>query len=126
MLLKNPNKVTAKTLMWVKALDLLMDKLIIASVDFSKIVAISGTAQVSWKILFVSAILQCLTSRESFLFGKLRYAQICLFMHCIATIKISSAQASPLDLKNEQNTALQLQRFDVNDLERQMYKRKWC
>ncbi|XP_044761174.1 xylulose kinase-like isoform X2 [Coccinella septempunctata] len=41
----NPGQATARTVMWVKALDLLMDKLIVASVDFSKIVAISGTAQ---------------------------------------------------------------------------------
>ncbi|KAK9871401.1 hypothetical protein WA026_011654 [Henosepilachna vigintioctopunctata] len=41
----NPHEITAPTIMWVKALDLLMDKLTVASVDFSKIVAISGTAQ---------------------------------------------------------------------------------
>ncbi|XP_045483505.1 xylulose kinase-like [Harmonia axyridis] len=41
----NPHEITAPTIMWIKALDLLMDKLIIASVDFSKIAAISGTAQ---------------------------------------------------------------------------------
>ncbi|KAL3280306.1 hypothetical protein HHI36_017795 [Cryptolaemus montrouzieri] len=41
----NPHEITAPTIMWVKALDLLMDKLIVASVDFSKIAAVSGTAQ---------------------------------------------------------------------------------
>lgn len=39
--------VTAPTIMWVKALDMLMDKLRVAGGDFSTIAAISGTAQVS-------------------------------------------------------------------------------
>lgn len=38
--------VTAPTIMWVKALDMLMDKLRVAGADFSTIAAISGTAQV--------------------------------------------------------------------------------
>lgn len=38
--------VTAPTLMWVKALDMLLDKLRVCGVDFSKVVALSGTAQV--------------------------------------------------------------------------------
>lgn len=37
--------VTAPTIMWVKALDMLMDKLRVAGADFSTIAAISGTAQ---------------------------------------------------------------------------------
>lgn len=40
--------VTAPTLMWVKALDILMDKLLVEGVDFSKIAAISGSAQVRY------------------------------------------------------------------------------
>lgn len=32
--------------MWVKALDMLLDKLRVCGVDFSKVVALSGTAQV--------------------------------------------------------------------------------
>lgn len=40
-----PNEITAPTIMWVKALDLLMDKLLMANIDFMKIAAISGTAQ---------------------------------------------------------------------------------
>lgn len=32
--------------MWVKALDIIMDKFMVDVVDFSKITAISGTAQV--------------------------------------------------------------------------------
>ena len=39
--------VTAPVLMWVKALDILLDRLKIAGVDFSKVAALSGTAQVS-------------------------------------------------------------------------------
>lgn len=38
--------VTAPTIMWVKALDMLMDKLRVAGADFSTIAAISGTGQV--------------------------------------------------------------------------------
>lgn len=39
-------KVCVPTIMWVKAFDMLMDKLTVAGVDFSKIAAVSGTAQV--------------------------------------------------------------------------------
>ncbi|EEZ98930.1 xylulose kinase [Tribolium castaneum] len=41
----NPSVITAPTIMWVKALDMLLDKLTVAGVDFSKIAAISGSAQ---------------------------------------------------------------------------------
>jgi xylulokinase len=34
--------------MWVKALDILLDRLKIAGVDFSKVASLSGTAQVSY------------------------------------------------------------------------------
>lgn len=39
------HEVTVPTLMWVKALDMLMDRLTVNGADFSKVVAISGTAQ---------------------------------------------------------------------------------
>lgn len=42
-----PTIATVPTLLWVKSLDILMDRLLVAGVDFSKIAAISGTAQVS-------------------------------------------------------------------------------
>ncbi|CAK1543815.1 unnamed protein product [Leptosia nina] len=38
-------EVTAPTLLWVKALDMVMDRLIVAGVDFSTIEALSGAAQ---------------------------------------------------------------------------------
>lgn len=38
--------VTAPTIMWVKALDILMDKLQISGADFGKVVAVSGSGQV--------------------------------------------------------------------------------
>lgn len=47
----NPTVVTVPTLLWVKALDILMDRLLVAGVDFSKIAAISGTAQVNCKLI---------------------------------------------------------------------------
>lgn len=37
--------VVAPTLMWVKALDMILDKLRVCGVDFSKVSAISGCAQ---------------------------------------------------------------------------------
>lgn len=37
----------APTLMWVKALDMILDKLRVCGVDFAKVAAISGNAQVS-------------------------------------------------------------------------------
>ncbi|KAK9703863.1 FGGY family of carbohydrate kinase [Popillia japonica] len=40
-----PTIATVPTLLWVKSLDILMDRLLVAGVDFSKIAAISGTAQ---------------------------------------------------------------------------------
>jgi xylulokinase len=44
---KDGRTVTAPVLMWVKALDLLLDRLKIAGVDFSRVASLSGTAQVS-------------------------------------------------------------------------------
>ncbi|XP_045449425.1 xylulose kinase [Melitaea cinxia] len=38
-------EVTAPTLLWVKALDMVMDRLVVAGVDFSTIEALSGAAQ---------------------------------------------------------------------------------
>ena len=47
-------RVTAPTVMWVKALDMLMDKLRVLGVDFGKVAAISGAGQVNkLKINFV-------------------------------------------------------------------------
>ena len=47
-------RITSPTLMWVKAVDMLMDKIRIAGVDFSKVAGISGAGQVvcwqSWKM----------------------------------------------------------------------------
>ncbi|KOC59536.1 Xylulose kinase, partial [Habropoda laboriosa] len=40
-----PHVVVAPTLMWVKALDMILDKLRVCGVDFSKVAAISGCAQ---------------------------------------------------------------------------------
>jgi len=39
------NKVTAPTIMWVKALDMLLDKLRVAGVEFANVAAISGAGQ---------------------------------------------------------------------------------
>ena len=40
-------QVTSPTVMWIKALDILLDKIRITGVDFSQVVAISGAAQVT-------------------------------------------------------------------------------
>ena len=40
-------RITSPTLMWVKALDILLDKIRIAGIDFSQVVAISGAGQVT-------------------------------------------------------------------------------
>lgn len=42
----NPDHVVAPVLMWLKAIDLLLDKLVKSGLDLSKIVALSGSAQV--------------------------------------------------------------------------------
>ncbi|XP_037302756.1 xylulose kinase-like [Manduca sexta] len=39
-------EVTAPPLLWVKALDMVMDRLVVAGVDFSTVEALSGAAQV--------------------------------------------------------------------------------
>ena len=41
-------RITSPTLMWVKALDILMDKIRIAGIDFAHVVAISGAGQVGF------------------------------------------------------------------------------
>lgn len=40
------SSVTSPTIMWVKALDLLMDQLKLTGVDFEEITALSGAGQV--------------------------------------------------------------------------------
>lgn len=65
--------VTAPTLMWVKALDMLLDKLRVCGVDFSKVVALSGTAQQHgsvWWATGANKVLKNLSS-ESFLHQQL-------------------------------------------------------
>jgi hypothetical protein len=42
--------------MWVKALDILLDRLKIAGVDFSKVASLSGTAQVSYMLVMLCVI----------------------------------------------------------------------
>lgn len=44
--------ITSPTIMWVKALDILLDKLQVAGADFSKLVAVSGTGQVGDNLIF--------------------------------------------------------------------------
>ncbi|XP_066149647.1 xylulose kinase isoform X1 [Euwallacea fornicatus] len=41
----DPNYITAPVMMWVKAFDIIMDRLIVVGADFSRIAAISGSAQ---------------------------------------------------------------------------------
>ena len=43
-------RITSPTLMWVKALDILLDKIRISGIDFSQVVAISGAGQVSFDL----------------------------------------------------------------------------
>lgn len=40
--------IVSPTLMWVKALDILLDKLQVAGADFAKVASICGTAQVKF------------------------------------------------------------------------------
>lgn len=47
----NPLVVTVPPILWVKALDMLMDRLIVSGVDLSRIAAISGSAQVGKKTM---------------------------------------------------------------------------
>lgn len=43
---KDGKSVCSPTIMWVKALDILLDKLQVVGADFSKLAAVSGCAQV--------------------------------------------------------------------------------
>ncbi|KAE8745272.1 hypothetical protein FOCC_FOCC008064 [Frankliniella occidentalis] len=65
--------VTAPTLMWVKALDMLLDKLRVCGVDFSKVVALSGTAQQHGSVWWATGAGKALKnlSSESFLHQQL-------------------------------------------------------
>lgn len=47
-------RITSPTIMWVKALDILLEKIRIAGIDFAQVVAISGAGQVT---LFVKYLL---------------------------------------------------------------------
>lgn len=40
------DRVTAPVIMWVKAFDMIMDKLRVAGLDFQNVVAVSGAGQV--------------------------------------------------------------------------------
>lgn len=44
---KDGKTITAPTIMWVKAMDVLLDKLQVAGADFGKLAAVSGSAQVN-------------------------------------------------------------------------------
>lgn len=48
---------TAPTLLWVKALDMVMDRLVVAGVDFSTIEALSGAAQVLHIYFYITYLL---------------------------------------------------------------------
>ena len=48
---------TAPAIMWVKALDMLMDKLRVAGLDFSRVAALSGAGQVGSGRALVTATL---------------------------------------------------------------------
>lgn len=50
----DPKNITAPTVMWVKALDLLLDQLGADGADFSKLAAVSGSGQVSYLISFTT------------------------------------------------------------------------
>lgn len=60
---KTNNKyITAPTIMWVKALDMLMDRLTLVGVDFSKIAAISGSAQQHGSVYWSKNGVECLNN----------------------------------------------------------------
>ncbi|GLV44319.1 uncharacterized protein CBL_12385 [Carabus blaptoides fortunei] len=61
---ENNNIVTAPVLMWVKALDMLLDRLIMCGTDFSQIVAISGTAQQHGSVYWQTGSSKLLQSLE--------------------------------------------------------------
>lgn len=58
--------VVAPALMWVKALDMILDKLRVCGVDFSKVAAISGCAQVTKK--YKPTLILLITISHSFFF----------------------------------------------------------
>lgn len=70
------NRVTAPTLMWVKALDMLLDKIKITGVDFSQIAAVSGDGQQHGSVYWRSGARSMLNNLESdkFLHQQLAHA----------------------------------------------------
>ncbi|PNF32173.1 Xylulose kinase [Cryptotermes secundus] len=73
---KDGRTVTAPVLMWVKALDLLLDRLKIAGVDFSRVASLSGTAQQHGSVYWQKGVHQKLQSLQPnrFLHDQLRDA----------------------------------------------------
>ncbi|KAJ8976961.1 hypothetical protein NQ317_010158 [Molorchus minor] len=70
----NPKYVTAPTIMWVKALDMLMDRLTVAGVDFSKIAALSGSAQQHGSVYWQKGAEKSLSNLDSSEFLHLQLA----------------------------------------------------
>lgn len=73
---KDGRTVTAPVLMWVKALDILLDRFKIAGVDFSKVASLSGTAQQHGSVYWQKGAHQKLQSLQpnKFLHDQLRDA----------------------------------------------------
>ncbi|XP_069674965.1 xylulose kinase [Periplaneta americana] len=65
---KDGHTVTAPVLMWVKAVDILLDRLKIAGVDFSTVAALSGTAQQHGSVYWQKGAQQKLKSLQSSMF----------------------------------------------------------
>ncbi|XP_018574163.1 xylulose kinase [Anoplophora glabripennis] len=61
----NPHYITAPSIMWVKGLDMLLDRLTMEGVDFSKIASVSGSAQQHGSVYWVRGINNTLGNLDS-------------------------------------------------------------
>lgn len=64
--------VVVPSLMWVKALDMILDKLRVCGVDFNKVAAVSGCAQVT-AVFKIKLIILQICRRDK--------RKVCLFVH---------------------------------------------
>ncbi|KAG8238984.1 hypothetical protein J437_LFUL005041 [Ladona fulva] len=62
---KSSKEVTVPTIMWVKALDMLLERLRVCGIDFSQILAISGSAQQHGSVYWGKGAKSVLTSLSS-------------------------------------------------------------
>lgn len=83
-------------LMWIKALDMILDKLRVCGVDFNKVAAISGCAQVHDSISKIRSRISCL--KIYYRYRILNITSLCIFRRSSSNMAQSTgAKAAVID-----------------------------